>query len=165
MPNQDNYFAAENLDAAGYVGSNGSAAAGAGTIGEVLTTTVASGAAVSLTTATAKSIMTVVLTPGDYDIWGCVNFNPAASTSITSLIASLSLTADTLSTQPGGSGLGTDPNDQWSQAAAVNNGVITMYPLTTLRVYAATTLQLVAKATFTVSTMTAYGSVFARRRA
>ncbi|HEY6019562.1 MAG TPA: hypothetical protein VIY48_06565, partial [Candidatus Paceibacterota bacterium] len=81
----------------------------AGDVGELITSTVASASGVSLTSTTAANVTSISLTAGDWDVDGTVDFNLAASTSVTVLSASISLTTGTLGTQAGGSGLGTDP--------------------------------------------------------
>src|SRR5579863_4104971 len=85
------------------LGTSGTAAAAAGSVGEIIRSTIPSGSAVALTTATPANVTSVALTPGDWDVWGVVDFNPAGTTSITQLISSMSLTTATLSTQAGGS--------------------------------------------------------------
>ena len=133
-------------------------------LGTLVTSTVASGAAVSLTTNTAANITSISLAPGDWDISGVIDFNPAATTSVTNITTSASLTSATVSSQAGGSGLGTDPTMIWNQAASVPAGVMAMeVPAVRLSITATTTVYLVAKATFTVSTMTAYGTIRANR--
>ena len=148
----------------GVVGTITNNDATTGNIGEYLSTTVATASAVSLTTATAKDVMTLALTPGDWDVSAMVQHKPAATTSITVLSCSISPTADTMNTQPGGSGIGTDPIVTLGQAAQVNALEVSQ-SITPVRVSvaAATTLHLVCKDTFTVSTMGAYGTIRARR--
>lgn len=93
-----------------------------------------------------------------------VDFNPAGTTSVTNITASISLTSATLSGQTGGSGLGTDPTMAWNQAASVPAGVMGMeVPQVRLSITKQTTVFLVAQATFTVSTMAAYGTIRANR--
>jgi hypothetical protein len=153
------------LDPNGAVlGASGAAAANAGSVGQIIRSTIPVGSAVTLTTATPANVTSMSVTAGDWDVFASVDFNPAATTSITQLIESISLTSATLATQPGGAGLGPDPNDTWSQVAAANNGLINMYSQTTLLISATTTVYLVAQATFTVAGMTAYGTLTARRR-
>lgn len=153
------------LDSQGAVlGTAGTAAANAGSVGEIIRSTVPVGSQVALTTATPANVTSIALTPGDWDLYGAIDFNPAATTSITQLIASISLTSATLSSQPGGSGLGPDPNDEWSQAASANNGLIVMLPSATLLISVNTTVFLVAQGTFTVAALNAYGTLTARRR-
>lgn len=133
-------------------------------LGTLVTSSVPSGSAVSLTTATPANVTSITLTPGDWDISGVLDFNPAATTSVTNMTASVSLTSATLSGQTGGSGLGTDPTMIWNQAASVPAGVCGLeVPAVRLSITKTTTVYLVAQATFTVSTMSAYGTIRANR--
>lgn len=148
----------------GITGTTTNDSVNAGGVGEFLTTTVATASAVSLTTATAADVMTVSLTPGDWDVSYQVRHKPAASTSITILSCSLGLTTNTMGTQPGGSGIGTDGVTLLTQVAQVNAGEITQASIPVRVSFAATTtLRVVCNDTFTVSTMAAYGTVRARR--
>src|SRR5688572_15759854 len=67
-----------------------------GYLGEYDEEILAAASATSLTTATAKTIVSVSLAPGDYDIDVWVRFIPAATTSITGYIAAVSETDNTL---------------------------------------------------------------------
>lgn len=136
----------------------------AGDVGEYIQATVAVGSAVSITTATPVNITSIILTAGDWDLDGIIDFLPAASTSVTQFNASISVTTGTLSTQPGGSGVSPDATVVFNQAAAVPAALVA-FPTATVRltVSATTTVYLVAQATFTVSTMTGYGTIRARR--
>lgn len=145
-------------------GSATNDSAAAGYIGELLTTTVASGSAVSLTTATSANIATLSLTAGDWDCSAQVTHNAAATTSVTLLQIGISATTATLPTQAGGSGIGTDPLAIWRQAAAVPGGALTtnVGPVR-VSLSGTTSVFLVANDTFTVSTMTGYGTIRCRR--
>lgn len=135
--------------------TNDSAAAGG--IGELLTAELAVGSATSLVTATAKTIISVSLTAGDWDVNGVVNFLPAATTSLTSHSAGSSSTDNTL---------GADGTLVSDSVAAVVLGSVTLrdaFPTQRFSLASTTTVYLVGSATFTVSTMTAYGSIRARR--
>jgi hypothetical protein len=133
-------------------------------LGTLVTSSIPSGSAVSLTTATPANVTSITLSPGDWDISGVLDFNPAATTSVTNVTASVSLTSATLSGQTGGNGLGTDPTMAWNQAASVPAGVMALeVPAVRLSITKTTTVYLVAQATFTVSTMTAYGTIRANR--
>jgi hypothetical protein len=148
----------------GITGTTAADSVNAGGVGELLTTTVATASAVALTTATAADVMTVSLTPGDWDVAYQVRHKPAASTSITILSCSLSTTTNTMGTQPGGSGIGTDSVTLLTQAAQVNAGEITQASIPVrVSLAATTTIRVVCNDTFTVSTMGAYGTVRARR--
>ena len=135
-----------------------------GDIGELVSSTIPVASTVSLTSTTAANITSIVLTPGDWDIDALIDFAPAASTSVTQLNVSISLTSATLSSQPGGSGLDPDATTTINSAAYVPAALMA-YSAGTVRllIAATTTVYLVAKATFSVSTMTAYGTIRARR--
>jgi hypothetical protein len=136
--------------------TNDSAPAGA--IGEYVESVVASGAAVALVNATAKTVTSISLTAGDWDI-DCVGyFLPAATTSMTNYVLSISGTTNTVDLTPG----------KFAQnvfAAIVTAGV----PLTDkippyrLSLSGTTAVFLVAQSAFTVSTESAYGIIRARR--
>jgi len=66
----------------------------AGEIGEVLSTSITTG--VAMTSGTAKDIGTLSLPPGDYDVSGQVIFNPG--TNLTVMAAAISLVTNTLPT-------------------------------------------------------------------
>lgn len=138
----------------------------AGFIGELIFSTIPTGSAVALTTATPANVTSIVLTPGDWDVDGVVDFNPGASTSVTQYNSSVSGTSATLATQPGGGNFGPDGTFTLNQAAMVPAAGFDAAP-TTIRVTVpqGTTQQvfLVAQATFTVSTLAAFGTIRARR--
>ena len=143
----------------------------AGFLGEYIQSTIPTGSAVALTTATPANITSIALTSGDWDVDCQVEFSPAATTSVTQSNAAMSLTSATLSTQPGGTvgiaTLGPEPILTVNQAAAVPAAGYAVAP-TTVRITVAqsnstATVYLVAQATFTVSTMSAFGSIRARR--
>ena len=149
------------------LGTPGTAVANAGSVGEIITATVASGSATALTTATPKTVTSISVTPGDWDIWGVVDFTATGATVAAGALweAGLSLTTNTFASQAGGSGLGTDPNTVPFMGAITTTAfVMSAEPATTLLISATTTLFLVAEATFTAGTVSAYGSIFARRR-
>ena len=155
---------AQNWRDRGRFGTKTNDSAVAGEIGELITSTVASGSAISLTTNTGANVTSVSLTAGDWDCNGQVVHNAAATTSITLLQVGISATSATLPTQAGGSGIGTDPLSIWRQAAGVPAGALTTKagPVR-VSLSATTTIYLVAQDTFTVSTMTAYGTLRCRR--
>lgn len=140
-------------------GTNINDSAAAGVVGEIIDATLSSGSATSLTTATAKDIITVSLTAGDWDVSGIAYFQPTVTTSVNNFAASISSTLNTLDTTPGRWG-------QWGGAAQVDSlGVPKTMPAGPFRISLAstTTLRLVAQSSFTASTLTAYGYIRARR--
>jgi len=143
--------------------TNNSVAAGG--IGELITATVVVGSAVALTTATGANITSVSLTAGDWDVSCVADFTPAATTSITQLQAGLGTTTATLLGQAGGGGVGTDPFVSTVMPATVPAAgpLHLALPATRVLLGSTTTIFFVANCTFTVSTLSAYGTIRARR--
>lgn len=128
-------------------------------IGGYLSSSVASGSAVALTSATAANVTSITLTEGEWDVSGSIAFLPAASTSITVLSGSSIETSATIG--------GAHNSFVRASAAVVPGAVAQVNPLPVHRVVvpAGTTqvMYLVARATFSVSTLGAYGIIQARR--
>jgi hypothetical protein len=130
--------------------------AATGGVGELLSSVVATGAAQSLTTDTAKSVTSLSLTAGDWDVTCAVDFKNAATTTATYLEAGISATNNTLGGQ---------------DTTAVDSGAITTggpepvltCPVVRVSLASPTTYYMVAKAGFAVDTMGAYGTLRARR--
>jgi hypothetical protein len=138
--------------------------AGIGTVlvpGQIKSSSLALGSAVSLTTDTTANVTSVSLEPGIWRVTGNVGFVPAATTSITNLNPAINSTSATL---PNPEVVAGSQNRVMSAAYVPNVANITMdagegiFTLT-----ATTTVYLLARATFTVSTMTAYGKIQAER--
>lgn len=142
-----------------YTGTSTNDNASAGNIGQLISSTVAAGSAVSLTNNTAKTVTSISLTAGDWDITAATYFKLGATTSITCAIGDISTTNDTLTQSLGGyytyqtsADVPTDTNDLgWSHG-----------PLR-VSLSGTTTYYLVAFSQFTVSTNSAYGIIRARR--
>jgi len=85
---------------AGIVGTTTNNNANAGSVGEVVSSSVAVGSAVSLTTAagafTGKTITSISLTAGDWNVFGIVGINMAATTNFTASAGGINTVADTL---------------------------------------------------------------------
>lgn len=139
---------------AGIVGTTTNDSAQAGSVGEYTTST-ASG--VSLTSGTAATIAGVSLTAGDWDVSGVVTYVPAGSTTITGVAAGISTTANTMPTDNTG-GYNT-------LAATLTTGGAQAYASPTVRISLSgtTSVYLVGRAFFGVSTMSANGFIRARR--
>lgn len=129
------------------------------TVGDIISTTVLTGAAVSLSTATAKDVATISLSQGEWECRAIISRNLNASTSVTVLSGSIGSAADTIGTQ------GVNSMTQLQTAANVMGatGQDTKIGPTRLLLTATTTYHLVAKDTFTVSTNAAYGDITCRR--
>lgn len=138
-------------------GTNDSAAAGY--VGEYLEVDVASGSPVALTTNTAKTIASLALTAGDWDVEASCFLLPAASTSVSRSQAGISSVTDSASF------VNNSAHQIISSAAQVPGNVATSCRAGPVRISISgtTTYYLVAFSTFTVSTMSAYGHMSARR--
>lgn len=132
--------------------------AAAGMVGEYIEATLASGSSVSLTTDVAANVISISLTPGDWDVYGQSSFTTAATTSITRLMTSISATSNTLDNTVGKLARFVTP-------AIVPGAEFNTQPVGPFRVSlsATTTIYLVVRGTFTVSTLTAFGFIRARR--
>jgi hypothetical protein len=143
----------------GIIGTTAANNANAGAVGELLTATIAS-PGTSLTTATPTNVVVagLSLTAGDWDLWGNCCFLPAATTSITQLACGMSATTNTL--PAAGSGL-----FQVTQAATVPTAIPQCFSVQPVRVSIASTTSwfMVAQGAFTVSTLSAFGTLLARR--
>lgn len=134
-------------------GTNDNAASGDD--GEIVSSAVAVGSAVSLTTATAANVTSVSLTAGDWDVSGSINIAGASAT-YTGGVGGLSSTSATLPTD------GSEVNSGVQLTIMSATDGITM-SRKRFSLSATTTVYLVAKATFSAGTMTGYGAITARR--
>lgn len=130
--------------------------AAVGYIGEYISSNIASPGS-GITSATATNVTSVSLTAGDWDVDVSVLFAPAASTVTTALQAWISTVSATLPTAPNGGGYVID------QEAFPNGSLQNLHCHMRVSVAATTTVYMGAQANFTVSTMTAYGFIGARR--
>lgn len=143
----------------GVVGTNTNNNACTGCIGEVISSSIASGSAISLTSSTAVNITSITLTAGDWDISAFAGFTPAATTSMTQYALSISTTTGTLDAAT------PFALTKFSQAANVPAGLDSELFAGPVRasLSGSTTYFLVARGIFAVSTETAYGAIRARR--
>ena len=146
------------------VGASSNTDANTGALGEYTTAAVATGSAVSLTTGTAATVTSLSLSAGDYEVSGIIAFKPGATTSITVMGAAISQTTNAVpaTIAQGASG---EMLVQIARAAFVPGANDTCVQVSPIRISlsATTTIYLVAKSTFTVSTLAAYGMMKARR--
>lgn len=141
--------------------TNGSAAA-AGKVGERIDANVLSGSAVTLTNNTPANVLSLPLTAGDWEVSGVTALLAGATTNVTYVFGTVSLTSATLDT--------TTPGRLsaivFSSAGAVPpSGVpfTATLPPTQFNVTTPTTVFLTTQSGFTVSTMKAYGNLHAIR--
>ena len=86
------------------VGTTTNDDAPAGYVGEIITGDVPAGSAVALTTAVAANMTSISLTAGHWRVHLAIYFTPAATTTITYLIGSISSTSATVDAAPGAFG-------------------------------------------------------------
>lgn len=160
------YFFLRGTNASGWIGFSANTNIGvidasnaaAGYIQELISSNIAIGSAVGLTTATAANITSISLTPGDWDVSSVIGFIPAGTTIPTVLVGSISQTSATQSVSP-------NTGAFFSYGLTFATGVTQVFPTGTTRISISTTttVYLVVTATFTVSTCTGYGFIRARR--
>jgi len=144
----------------GIIGVRNGSDAISGNVGEYFSQSELVGSAQPLSTGTPSNVFLTqnVLPPGDWDVYGTVIFNPDTTTTTTEVIAALSGNSATLPT------LGAD-NNTTQLDASIPAGKPTVLNVGPVRASSAfiQTVFLVAQATFSVSTMSVYGCMTARR--
>lgn len=143
------------------LGIASSTAATAGNIGETISSQLASGSAIGLTTNVAANVTSITLTAGDWDVWGTIYFTGGATTQVSNLIASISTTAGALDGSLGR--IVTQAYNSQTLNAFATNPAIAM-PQFQVSLAGSTTYNLVAQSAFTTSTESAFGIIYARRR-
>lgn len=132
--------------------------AAAGRVGEYVEAIVTSASPVALVTATAKTVTSISLTAGDWDVFGQAGFTKAATTVIIYAVGSISLTDNTLGTEPRRVGIA------YADAGVdVANDLMLGLPVTRISVAATTTVYLVHIAGFGTDTCSGFGRLSARR--
>lgn len=136
----------------------------AGEIGELIYSTVPIVSAVSLINGIAKDVTTITLTPGDWDVSGQVN-RIWTGTTCQIMSTGLGVVADTLLTQAGGSGVGPDCLIQQNQTfgTAITGTQGQRIGPVKVSVAVDTVIHLVAKDTASAGSVSAYGTLRARR--
>jgi hypothetical protein len=133
-------------------------AATAGNFGEIIKSVVTSGSAVPLVSSTSKTVTSITLTAGEWNITGCVYILPAATTSTTTEAVSIGDADNTFITTPG-------RYAELTTSAVVTGGVEDTYcvPAYYLSLSGNSTKYLIANAAFSVSTASAFGYIQAVR--
>jgi len=127
--------------------------------GDYIASAVVAGSAVSLTTNTAANITTVSLSQGDWECRGLVSRTLGGTTSVTVLSAGIGTTTATIPTQ----GTNAVTNTQTAANVMGATGQDSQVGPARFSLAATTTVYLVAKDTFTVSTDAGYGELACRR--
>lgn len=151
---------ATGLPAASIVTTATNDSAAAGKLGELITGSLASGSATSLTTATDKTVISISLTAGDWDVSAVGLFSLAAATTVTDLQISISATNNTRDTSNGRWFINRYP----SGTVLGNATAVSMQTIDTqVSLASTTTYYLIARATFGTDTCAAFGFIRARR--
>lgn len=128
----------------------------AGTVGEYISSSVAPGAAVGLTSTAAVNVTSINLSAGDWDVEGSLGILPAGGAVVSLYQGTISTVSATFPTQPGTGG--------WFQANYAT-GIEQQNPTGMQRVSLAsnTTVYLVAAVQFASGTVGGFGFLRARR--
>ncbi len=129
--------------------------AASGYVGEYVSSLIASGSAVSFTTATAANVTSISLTAGDWDVEGNVNFSETTST-VTARTSGISTTSATLPTN------GSEAYCGVQSTVTSETNTITL-PRKRISLASTTTVYLVGSATFSAGTCAGFGTITARR--
>jgi hypothetical protein len=131
----------------------------AGNIGEYIESIIASGSAVALTNATAKTVTSISLTAGDWDVSANIGLTGGATTTVGTIQGSISLTTNTTDLTVGRS-VATYFN---SATVFANTPIQLSVAPVRISLASTTSVFLVGFAGFGVSTLSAYGIIRARR--
>lgn len=133
------------------VGVTNASSAAAGSVGEFVSSNVPVGSAISLTTATSADVTSINLTAGDWDIFGNIRMTGTGTFTIARAWT------NTTSATPPDSSMFNSLQLTTIVTAAINT------PYLRVNVNANQTVYLTAQCTFSTGTVTACGSIFARR--
>lgn len=141
----------------GVIGTTTNDNSAAGSVGEYISSSVLFASRVSVTTGTSKTITSISLTAGDWDVQGVVVYVPAVGTTTAQASVGISTTDNTLPT------VAAENNYSALGTSAASIGCAPNVGSTRISIGSTTTVYIVANATFAVSTMQAYGFIGARR--
>jgi hypothetical protein len=144
-------------------GTNDSAASGY--IGEIVVGSLVRSSATSLTTGTAKTVTSISLTAGDWDITAMCGATPGGATTYSNVSWAISTTNNT---EPGTDTLAVPTSGQSRHGFPIPSSAGSEWTFcisnTRASISSTTTYYLVANYSFGVGTLAAYGSITARRR-
>lgn len=144
-----------------YTGEPSTGSALSGEIGEYIESVLVSGSATGLVNNIAKTVTSISLTAGDWDVDSNVSFITATTTNVVNLQTSLSLTTNTFDTTPGRASLFTFSAAGFVPTAGTTcTSIVQPYRFS---LSTTTTIFIVAICNFTISTLSAYGIIRARR--
>lgn len=142
----------------GIIGTTTNNSAAAGSVGEYVSAQRLLASALGIASTVATDITSLSLTAGDWDVGGTAFFIPAAGTTMTLYLGAISTVSATL---PG--------SDSMAQTGfsipftGAGTGSSFVLPVFRLSLASTTTVYLVTRADFGVSTCTSFGNLWARR--
>ena len=144
----------------GIAGTTTNNNAATGVVGEYLASTV-NNTTVSLTTNTAANVTSLSLTAGDWDVQGNLHLSTGATTNMLYWYSTISTTSGSLAT---GSVAASNVASPTAAGTVFGENSFTLLsPVVRISLSATTTVYLVTQAGFTISTLTAGGTLRARR--
>jgi hypothetical protein len=143
-----------------FPGTTTNDSATAGNVGEIISSTVTSGSAISLTTATPVNMTSISLTAGDWDVWCDLSFNGGGTTVVNYLSGSINTVTGTISQAPSQFVQTTPQTTSFAQGFGIV--VIKAGPYRA-SLSGATIHYCVAQGGFGTSTMAVFGILRARR--
>lgn len=151
-----------NTATGGIIGTITNDDAAAGYVGEYIESDIVFGSAISVpSSASPINITSISLSEGDWTVWGSIATAPAATTTTQAIGGCISTTSITFPVQA------TNKGGLVFAQTVVGAGNYSAYPVGTTRIKVPTgsplTVYLVARITFAISTMSAYGFIAARR--
>ena len=129
--------------------------AAAGKVGQIISSLVAVGSPVSLTSPNASNVTSISLTAGDWDVEGNINFLGTGATT-TVIVGGVTSTSATTPTD------GSEVHSGLQLVTTTATDGVTL-PRKRFSLSGTTTVYLVAKATFSAGTVVTYGAITARR--
>jgi hypothetical protein len=145
-----------------FTGTNTNDSAAAGNIGEYISSTIASASGTNLTSGTAANVTSITLTAGDWDVRADAYFLQSTAGIMTGMASGISAASATLPSLTNGSeGVA---QLAFTPTSTANRLTLTLaISPTRLSLAATTTVYLVSGADFASGTVTAYGTIAARR--
>jgi len=147
------------------LGTNTNDNAASGYVGETITASVIRTSGASVTTGTAKTVTSILLTPGDWVISGAVGYDPTTTITATILVGAVSLTTNAL---PATSTLGAPAGGEYqSQNSFASNVIpsdqVVIIPSFRVSISVSDDFFLVGQASFTAGSANVYGFIQALR--
>jgi hypothetical protein len=134
-------------------------AASAGYVGQVLSSKISSGSAVSESTGATVNVTSLTLTAGDWDVEGSVVFKPSSVTIPSGYNAWIGINSTSVTIPSDGTEVAVTPGTESNQSSGFGGSI----PRQIYNVSTSTTVYLVAQSNFTAGSMGVYGYLTARR--